>query len=134
MFLRVVHGLLIFVLATAPLVCCGNGAPRAASGGCCQACESGEDTVGHDVSSTSPPGPDPRGCEMCQCICAGAVLEPFRGEQRLKDSLGAIWGDGDATIRPGELAVTGAPHTLNRDLFDPPSGRTLRTLYQSFLC
>ena len=46
----------------------------------------------------------------------------------------AATGDGRVAIRLGDLLLTGAAHALKRDLFDPPSGRTLRTLYQSFLC
>ena len=135
MFLRLVHGLLIVAIAAAPFLCCGTEVPRAAAGGCCQACESSADTIGLGGDSTSAPvGHDHRGCEMCQCICAGAVLEPFRVDQRLKCGLGAIPGDGRTAIRLGDLALTGAGHALKRDLFDPPSGRALRTLYQSFLC
>jgi hypothetical protein len=135
MFLRVVHGLLILAIGAAPFLCCSNAAPRAAAGGCCQGCESSVDTVGPGGDSTSAPvGHDHRGCEMCQCICAGAVLEPFPVDQRLKGELRALPGDGRAAIRLGDLALTGAAHALKRDLFNPPSGRALRTLYQSFLC
>jgi len=135
MFLRLVHGLLIVAIAAAPFLCCGNAAPRAAAEGCCQACEGSADTAGPGGDSTSAPvGHDHRSCEMCQCICAGAVLEPFRVDQRLKGGLGAISGDGRAAIRLNDPALTRAAHALKRDFFDPPSGRTLRTLYQSFLC
>jgi hypothetical protein len=127
--------MLIVAIAAAPLLCCGNAAPRAAAGGCCQSCESSADTLAPGGGSTSAPvGHDHRSCEMCQCICAGAVLEPFRVDQRLKGGLAVIPGDGRAAILLSDLTLTGAAHALKRGLFDPPSGRALRTLYQSFLC
>ena len=134
MFLRVVHGFLIFAIITAPLLCCANGVARAEPGGCCQACGSDDAADRRDDGSTSPVPRDRNCCEMCQCICAGAVLEPIRVEASLQGGFLAVWGELNSTIQPGEMAGASGPGTLTPDPLSPVWGRSLRALYQSFLC
>ena len=61
---------------------------------------------------------------MCQCVCAGAVLEPIRVEEPLQGGFQAVWGELSPTIDPGGLTGVGGLGTLTVEPPGPVWGRT----------